>query len=566
MAYDFERKVSRGELTLKLYRGEGAALLAFDLDAEQATDDFVGFTIEVKYPGSQQWGALHNRIHFGYPEGPDRPRSYSSREAPIQKFRWIHVPTDLKEGDFRYRVTAKYMQADGSLRSGAQVEAAISLKPETINGFVNVGFTRGFASSQAYADRFHNEARILPPQGADAAAALDQDMAPFEKHYAWLGFEARRLVFQLLDEVIADPSLTLDALIYECKEPEFLERLETLGSRLRAVIDDHDEQGNPQSAESISARRLTESGAGVRRLHFGRQQHNKVLLVRRSGKPVKILTGSTNFSLRGFYIQANNALLFNDDNVASLYGAVFDAYWNEPGSFRKNPLSQQWLIPRSEPNSTFGFCFAPHAGSAVSLGPVARAIQEADSSVLYSVVFLNQLAGPVRDALSELMNRPLFSYGVTQRTAGLAVSKPDGARSLLPFAYLGEKSPEPFRAEWNGNTTGHSNMVHHKFVVTDFNGERPTVFTGSSNLAGGGEKENGDNLIYIEDRKVAVAYAIEALRMFDHFHFRVSMMEGDKEGVLVRLAKPPKPGQKPWFSSYYRKGHIKERDRKLFVK
>jgi phosphatidylserine/phosphatidylglycerophosphate/cardiolipin synthase-like enzyme len=185
---------------------------------------------------------------------------------------------------------------------------------------------------------------------------------------------------------------------------------------------------------------------------------------------------------------------------------------------------------------------------------------------MYSVVFLNQLTGPVRDALGELMDRPLFSYGVTQRTAGLAVTKPDGSRSLLPFAYLGEKSPEPFRAEWNGNTTGHSNMVHHKFVVTDFNGERPRVFTGSSNLAIGGEKTNGDNLICIEDRKLAIAYAIEALRMFDHFHFRVSMMEGDKEGELVRLAKPPKPGRKPWFSSYYQKGHIKERDRKLFVK
>ena len=49
----------------------------------------------------------------------------------------------------------------------------------------------------------------------------------------------RRLIYQLLDEVIADPSQKLDALIYECKEPEILKRLEKLGPRLRAVIDDH---------------------------------------------------------------------------------------------------------------------------------------------------------------------------------------------------------------------------------------------------------------------------------------------------------------------------------------
>ncbi|HRQ89839.1 MAG TPA: phospholipase D-like domain-containing protein, partial [Bacteroidia bacterium] len=63
-------------------------------------------------------------------------------------------------------------------------------------------------------------------------------------------------------------------------------------------------------------------------------------------------------------------------------------------------------------------------------------------------------------------------------------------------------------------------MVHHKFLVTDFNGARPTVYTGSSNMAAGGERDNGDNLICIEDRRVAIAYAIEALRLFDHFHFR----------------------------------------------
>jgi hypothetical protein len=83
-------------------------------------------------------------------------------------------------------------------------------------------------------------------------------------------------------------------------------------------------------------------------------------------------------------------------------------------------------------------------------------------------------------------------------------------------------------------------------------------------MAAGGEYSNGDNLICIEDRKVAIAYAIEALRLFDHFHFRVKARESDSPAVL-RLAKPPAPGEKPWFSQYYRIGHIKERDRLLFI-
>lgn len=565
MATDFERKVTADGLTFKLYRGEGVALLAFDLDRDKATDDFVGFTVEVRYPGANRWGALRNRLHFDYPPVPERPRTFRSTEAPFQKFRWIHVPTQTPQGEFHYRVSARYMAPDGTLTTGATVENSISLVPETIRGFVNVGFTRGFASSQAYVDGFDNETRILPPPNAPSAASLDHDMAPFQRHYDWLGFEVRRLILRVLDEVAADPRLTLDALIYESKEPDILRRMQAIGPRLRAIIDDHDEQGEADSAESISAARLVASGAQVKRMHFGRQQHNKVLLVRKEGQPVRVLAGSTNFALRGLYIQANNALLFESDAVAGKFGELFDAYWNSPKTFRKNPLSQQWWVVRDEPGSRVSLCFSPHADSALSLSPIATAIEEAESSVLYSIVFLSQLTGEVRDALDELMNRSLFSYGVAQRIGGLSVRKPDGAIGLLPFAYLAHNVPEPFKSEWSGNTTGHSNMVHHKFLVTDFNGERPTVFTGSSNMARGGEKDNGDHLIRIEDRKIAIAYAIEAIKLFDHFHFRVKTQSADAPRTL-RLAKPPAAGGKTWFAPYYRRGHVKERDRKLFAK
>ena len=564
MPTEFERKDSADGLTFKVYRGEGVALLAFDLDPDQATDDFVGFSVEVKYPGSDHWGALKNRLHFDSPTNVERPRAFRSTEAPFQKFRWIHVPTEVKQGEFRYRVTARYMDAAGVLRAGPQVENPISLEPQTIDGFVNVGFTRGFASSQAYADRFNNEAGILPVPGSAAAVSLDHDMTPFENNYAWLGFEARRLIIGELEQIAADPTLTLDALIYESKEPDFLRRIEALGDRVRAIVDNHGEQGEAESAETISADRLAAAGAEVKRMHFGRQQHNKVLIVRRDGQPIRVLTGSTNYSLRGLYIQANNALVFEDPGVAAKYGELFDAYWTKPTKFRQNALSQQWWVVRDEPDSRVSLCFSPHSDSSLSLDPIARAIEEAESSVLYSIVFLNQLTGAVREALDELMDRSLFSYGVAQRVGGLTVNKPDGSRGLLPFAYLAQNAPEPFKTEWSGQTTGHSNMVHHKFLVTDFNGERPTVYTGSSNMAAGGERDNGDNLICIEDRKVAIAYAIEALRLFDHFHFRVNAQGPDALQTL-RLRKPPAPGEKPWFAQYYRVGHVRERDRKLFI-
>ncbi|MBZ8142637.1 hypothetical protein CLD22_22400 [Rubrivivax gelatinosus] len=565
MDNDCEVRVSADGLTLKLYRGEGACLLAFDLAAEQATPDFVGFSVEVRYPGSARWGALRNRLHFDYPPQPERPRSFKSTEAPFQKFRWVHVPTDVsRPGVFGYRVAACYMDAAGALTSGASVQAEISLQPRTIASFLDVAFTRGFASSQAYAERFHNETGILPPPGAPGAASLAHDMQPFEAEYAWLGFEARRLIYRVLDEAAADRSLTLDALIYELREPAILARLEALGPRLRAVVDDHAEMGAADSAESLACARLAAAGAQVKRLHFGRQQHNKVFVVRRGGVPLRALGGSTNFSLRGLYIQANNALLFEGESAAAAFGLLFDACWTAPSRFRRQPLAQQWHEVRAEPGSRVALSFSPKSDAALSLEPVARAIEDARSSVLYSVVFLNQIGGRVREALDELMQRSLFSYGVAQRTGGLAVRKPDGSLGLLPFAWLADNAPEPFKAEWSGEAEGVSNMVHHKFVVVDFNGANPVVFTGSSNLSGGGERSNGDHLIRLEDRRVAIAYAIEALRLFDHFHFRVAARARDAQETL-RLSRPPAPGGRAWFAPYYRSGHVKERDRLLFA-
>ena len=108
---------------------------------------------------------------------------------------------------------------------------------------------------------------------------------------------------------------------------------------------------------------------------------------------------------------------------------------------------------------------------------------------------------------------------------------------------------------------------HHKFVVTDFNLPTAKVYTGSSNLSVSGEEKNGDNLILIEDPKVATSYAIEALRIFDHLHFRSRMEKAHAEESQNTLAleKPAAmTGKAAWFEKYYVTGSQAEGDRRLF--
>src|SRR5262249_24391764 len=82
-------------------------------------------------------------------------------------------------------------------------------------------------------------------------------------------------------------------------------------------------------------------------------------------------------------------------------------------------------------------------------------------------------------------------------------------------------------------------------VVCDFNGDNPSVFTGSSNLASGGEKQNGDNLLAIHDSEFATASAVEAIRLVDHYHISDEMELATKDNPLTLQAQNPK-GEDLW--------------------
>jgi PLD-like domain len=583
---DFTSVATKAGFTMKLWRGERMCLIAFDVAAPEP--DLVGFAIECKPPGAKRFAPLLNRLAFSY----DKPLAaavtgdpqYSSKKAPFQKFRWVHFPPEPTQGLYTYRATKIHMPSDNVLKAGTSITLAISLDPVTYAGFVDVGFTRGFASSQAFRDKFPADADMdaigkkIIPANADDGLGFTKMKGDI---YRWMGFEAYDLIFGMLDDAVADPSITLDAFAYDLNEPDIVARLEKLGPRLRIIVDDSTSKsktgvvsghGTPQSNESEAAARLAVSAgaAQVHRTHFTGLQHHKVFIASRNGVPFKVLAGSTNFSFRGIYIQANNALVFADPGVAALYQQAFDQSFADPAGFKKNDLAKKWnLAPANAAGVPVHVCFAPHSSSNLPLSPIRGAIEQASSSVFYAVAFLNQIkSGPTYEAFASLIARPIFSYGISDQAGGMAIKKPDGSIGLVDFAYLAKNAPEPFKTEWSG---GQGINVHHKFVVTDFNLPTAKVFTGSSNLAPSGESGNGDHLLMIEDQKIATAYAIEALRVFDHLHFRSTMQDAfalkaaATEDALT-LRKPRAiSGKAAWFESYYVADAQKQKDRLVFV-
>jgi hypothetical protein len=97
---------------------------------------------------------LNNRVAFPTKDGELNPLQLSTLISPIQKWRWVHFPRNANlDGEFRYRVTPIFMDDEERLSQGEPQEAAIELRRETYPGQVNITFTRGFVSSQAFVDR-----------------------------------------------------------------------------------------------------------------------------------------------------------------------------------------------------------------------------------------------------------------------------------------------------------------------------------------------------------------------------------------------------------------------------
>ncbi len=308
MAGDFEVTGANDEalFTLKLHRGDGMCLVAMNWKKGTPSDDFVGFAIEYREPGGDRFYALKNRLTFPAADGSVDPNRLSTRRSPIQKFRWVHFPRNVEmAGEFTYKVTPVFMNASDELSYGEPQQAAIELRRETYPGQLNVCYTRGFVSSQAFVDKYGAAAipKLLPAK-ADLGLGFTPSLPNAEDALAWMGFEARSAILELLDQAIADETAQVRAVVYDLNEPHIVSRYEKLGARLKIIIDDDGAHGKPKSSETLAATRLATSAgaANVKREHLGKLQHNKTIVV--DGTKVQAaVCGSTNHSWRGFYVQ-----------------------------------------------------------------------------------------------------------------------------------------------------------------------------------------------------------------------------------------------------------------------
>jgi phosphatidylserine/phosphatidylglycerophosphate/cardiolipin synthase-like enzyme len=538
-------KTETNALTLVAYIGDAKTLLAFNLPKQRAKN-LAGFTIECRPQGQTPY-YLQNSLRFEHPEQHAQDASEpptSSINAPLHKFRWLHVPGSIHQalkpfyGPYNYVVTPRYFDDRRSLQPidpGLSASIDIDVGPfETMS--LGLGFTRGYVQSQGFVNHFGLKALIRPKDKEllfDPAKLAGTNASGVQYSYAdeyeWLGFTAREKIFALLDAVLADDQLRLDMFAYDLNEPDLLKRLLDLAKqgRIRIILDNaalHHSAPKPKPEDEFEALFVAAAmaPAEIRRGHFGRYAHDKVLIVSDAVGARTVLTGSTNFSVTGLYVNSNHVLVFTDKVIAAKYLELFEAVWAgevKAAAYLRSPLAGETFSTANGQTPPLEITFAPHStefATEILDNVVARIEKEGKKgptvgSVLFAVMAIDKGTSPVYQALNALhANERIFSFGISDSPAGISLYSPGRKTGVLVTGKpVRTQLPAPFNQVPN---VGAGHQIHHKFVVCGFNGSDPVVYCGSSNLAPGGEQRNGDNLLEIHDSDVATASRSRHLR------------------------------------------------------
>lgn len=541
---------TKNSFTVKAYVGDNKTLLAFNFADARSAQNLAGFTIACQPKGQPSY-YLFNELKFQNPSSHAQVAAEppnSSINAPIHKFRWVHVPGSVHQGvqpaagPYTYTVTPRYFDGNQSMQPlDASLSASVTVTVGPFKkGSVSLGFTRGYMQSEAFTNHFGLKA-LLQPAGkqllfdtsAQAGANAAGQKFTYADEYAWMGASARVQIFALLHQVLNNASLHLDMFAYDLNEPDILNILLKLAGqgRIRIILDNaalHHNQANSTPEDQFEAlfNKAAKDSAEILRGHFGRYSHDKVFIVSDNGKPTLVLTGSTNFSVTGLYVNANHVLLFNDAGVAAEYSKVFEASWNDKASesFKNDPLATDpFVLAKSATLPQCTITFSPHTSEVANsiLNGISQRITEegakANGSVLFAVMQLTGSSSSVYSTLCQLhADQKVFSYGISDSPGGVTLYSPGSSTGVLVTGKPGKTSlPPPFNQV--PSIPGHE--IHDKFVVCGFNGDDPVVYCGSSNLASGGEANNGDNLLAIHDPDIATAFMIEALLLVDHYSF-----------------------------------------------
>ena len=553
MATNIENKTGQDLLRLTCYQNCDDVQLCWRTGQGNKIDvpipGCLGFKIERQRKDKEgNWSTvevLRNRVGFdpNPPASADGDsRSEPSSVWPFQRYDWTDHGANNGE-TVRYRVCAMKLPAAGGEVGTVELEEIAdtgwtpSIEVEAYaGGGVSAYFNRGAVMSQ-YVARVARKNNWKP---ADIKANIKELQEPLRR---FLSGELRVALLNLLDEAIGDFDAEIYVALYELSDKELIDKLCLLRGRAHVILANGSDKQSGGDGNAAARENLQEKGVDVHDRLLGSKGlgHNKFIVLARNGgqNPVKVWTGSTNWSASGLCTQLNNGILIEDPVMAQHYLDQWKEIEKAGSTFTDKLVSRNAASPYKSGSIDAWFTRVRNKSTkntvtAKDIQTLIGLVNSAQDCILY--VMFQPGTEPLASILAKAQNiyvrgvvstvtpqaNEAFSLkGVGPGTKGYETGlvQPDGIGRTFGW-WTKEVTRNQFLFPNFNPGIGHA-ITHAKMFVIDPFGPNCKVVTGSHNFSVAASEGNDENFVVISgNQQLAEAYAVACMATYAHYRWR----------------------------------------------
>jgi phosphatidylserine/phosphatidylglycerophosphate/cardiolipin synthase-like enzyme len=285
--------------------------------------------------------------------------------------------------------------------------------------------------------------------------------------------------------------------------------------------------------------------------------HNKfVVEVDDAGNALRVLTGSTNWTVTGLCTQLNNVVILDRPVIAARYLKQWHELVAAGDDLPPDLIATNGLPTDDDGVSLF---FAATDGER-EFAPVLDLIRGAKDGVLF-LMFMPGQSPLLQAVLDRAREDEIYVRGIVSSVSvtgkkivriGSQVVKTgmDPATFhddvLVPSGVSARNRPSWAEVEFNVGQMLKEHMiaiVHSKVILVDPFSDDCAVITGSHNFSDSASQRNDENLVIIRrNRALAQAYAVHINGVYDSYSWRAFVNKGGATDVIYKPLKGWMPG------------------------
>jgi phosphatidylserine/phosphatidylglycerophosphate/cardiolipin synthase-like enzyme len=542
-------------IELKVYdNGDHTCLVWLPANA-QAIPNCRGFAIhrtrKLAAGGAPQDTYIHGFVGFSDDENLD-PNALWKR--PVQRYMWWDYLVD--PGDEVQYSIIPVVGPDKDHLTLSQTDASAQTPPMTITGqasaHISAYFNKGIVSAQ-----WVTRALASVGKGAKLDNLIGQPGNSLRNALSGL---LRPQLLAMLDDVKKNDG-EIYAALYELNDPELIPRLTALGQKCHLILANGAfNSKKPDENSAVRAQLHGKVDLHDRLVPQGHFAHNKFIVAcDSSGKPQRVLSGSTNWTKTGLCTQANNGVIVNDPDL----GAHFIDQWNLlKAAGNAYPASLMQANSTSKSFNVDGGAitqwFAP-TDKGEDLDYARKLINGAEQGILFlffnpgafepddeperwtllqNILARHQQGAPTYDGdlyIRGVVNQEipgLTTEGSVKASKQAAATDPtnpspvklyDGGKTAplpVPYESMVPKAIKDAFHDWASEVMNQGVHVHSKVIVIDPFGAHPVVITGSHNLGYKASTKNDDNMMIVEgNAPLAASYAANIIAIYQTYRW-----------------------------------------------